>query len=335
MFQPQDYPDMLVGLGEPDDAAVWRLDDARALVVTTDFFTPVVDDAYDYGSIAAANALSDLYAMGATPIMALNIAGFPPSLPADVTADILLGGAEKVREAGAAISGGHTIQDEEPKYGLVALGLVALDELMTKTAARAGDVLMLSKPLGTGVITTALKREIANSDHVSSAVAWMKRLSAPASRLARQHGVRAATDVTGFGLLGHSQELAEASSVHLRLWLRSIPFMAGADEYARAGAWPGGSADNMQFFTPAVAFEEPINEIAKMLLFDAQTSGGMLLAVPEGRVGDLLADADILGIPLWAIGRVESGSGIAVVDAELEMGAERTPSTDVWFFPRA
>lgn len=325
---------MLVGLGEPDDAAVWRLDDVRALVVTTDFFTPVVDDAYDYGSIAAANALSDLYAMGATPIMALNIAGFPPNLPADVTADILLGGADKVREAGAAISGGHTIQDDEPKYGLAALGLVELDQLMTKTSARPGDVLVLSKPLGTGVITTALKRGIAGSDHVSEAVDWMKRLSAPASALARQHGVRAATDVTGFGLLGHSQELAEASGVHLRLCLRSIPFMAGADQYALAGAWPGGSADNMQFFAPAVAFDDPISEIAKMLLFDAQTSGGLLLAVPEGRVGDLLSDSNIRGVPLWPIGRVESGSGIAVMDADIDTGVERPPSTGVWFFPR-
>lgn len=332
MFQPEAYPDMLVGLGEPDDAAVWRLDEARALVVTTDFFAPVVDDAYDYGAIAAANALSDLYAMGAQPIMALNIAGFPADLPPDVVEEIIRGGAEKVREAGAAISGGHTIQDQEPKYGLVALGLAKLDELMTKSVARPGEVLVLSKPLGTGVITTALKREIAKPKHVAEATGWMKTLSAPVSLLARRLGIRAATDITGYGLLGHTHEMADMSGVRIRLFLRSIPFMAGADEYARAGAWPGGSADNMRFFGAGVKFEESIGEIAKMLLFDAQTSGGLLLAVPEGSVDDVLSDAERGGIPVWPIGRVERGSGIAVTDAPLDLGVGRAPSPGVWFF---
>jgi selenide,water dikinase len=324
---------MLVGLGEPDDAAVWRLDEERALVVSTDFFTPVVDDAYDYGSIAAANALSDLYAMGARPIMALNIAGFPPDLPPELVEEIIRGGAEKVREAGAVISGGHSIQDPEPKYGLVALGLAQLGELMTKSAARPGDVLLLSKPLGTGVITTALKREIADLAHVEGAVAWMKTLSAPVSALARRNGVRAATDITGFGLLGHAHEMAGLSGVRVELFLGSVPFMAGADEYARAGAWPGGSADNMHFFGPEVEFDASIGDIAKMLLFDAQTSGGLLLAAPEGSVRDMLSDAQAHGIPLWLMGRVGSGSGIAVMDAALNMDAAWPSATGVWFFP--
>ncbi|OGO72001.1 MAG: selenide, water dikinase SelD, partial [Chloroflexi bacterium RBG_19FT_COMBO_62_14] len=173
----EDYPDLLVGLGPADDAAVWRLDETRLLVATTDFFTPVVDDAYDYGAIAAANALSDLYAMGATPLLALNIAAVPPELPPELVGEILRGGAEKVREAGAVIAGGHTIRDDEPKYGLVALGLCAPDQLMTKSAAMPGDILLLTKPLGTGVTTTALKRQLALPDDVAEAVDWMKRLN--------------------------------------------------------------------------------------------------------------------------------------------------------------
>ncbi|MCJ7676700.1 MAG: selenide, water dikinase SelD, partial [Anaerolineales bacterium] len=223
LFRPADYPDLLVGLGAPDDAAVWRLDEQRVLVVTTDFFTPVVDDAYDYGAIAAANALSDLYAMGARPIFALNVAAFPPDLPVELISEILRGGAEKVREAGAVLAGGHTIQDKEPKVGLVAIGLAAPGQLMTKAGARPGDVLILTKPLGTGVTTTALKRGAAEPADVAQAVRWMTRLSADVSSLAVEFGVRAATDVTGFGLLGHGLEMAEASSVALSLHLRSIP----------------------------------------------------------------------------------------------------------------
>ncbi len=177
MFDPADYPDLLIGLGEPDDAAVWKLDDERALVATTDFFTPVVDDPYDYGAIAAANALSDIYAMGARPFLALNIAALPPNLPTEISAEILRGGAEKVREAGVVLAGGHTVQDKEPKFGLMVLGFVHPDRILSKGGARPGDVLVLSKPLGFGVITTALKREQADPAHLAEAVTWMKRLN--------------------------------------------------------------------------------------------------------------------------------------------------------------
>lgn len=333
MFKIEDHPDMLVGLAEPDDAAVWRLDEARALVVSTDFFTPVVDDAYDYGAIAAANALSDLYAMGARPIMALNMAGFPADLPPDLVEEVFRGGAEKVREAGAVISGGHTIQDQEPKYGLVALGLANLDELMTKSAAKPGDILLLSKPLGTGVITTALKREIAAPEHVAAAVAWMKGLSDRVSALAVGARVRAATDITGFGLLGHAHELATISGVRLRFYLRSIPFMAGADQYARAGAWPGGSADNMRFFGHGVEFSTEIDEIPQMLLFDAQTSGGLLLSASKAALEGLLAEAQAQDLPIWPIGQVMEGEGIQVLDDRLEGDHERATNGGVWFYP--
>jgi selenide,water dikinase len=329
IFRPEDHPELLVGLGEPDDAAVWRLDGARGLVVTTDFFTPVVDDPYDYGAIAAANALSDLYAMGATPFLALNIAAVPTSLPADVVAEIFRGGAEKVQEAGAVVAGGHTVQDEEPKYGLVALGLCALDRMMTKAKARPGDTLFLTKPLGTGVTTTALKAGKATVEDADAAVAWMTRLNGPAASAATQSGVRAATDVTGFGLLGHGMEMAEASGVGLRLHLRSIPFLRGALRYVKDGFIPGGSADNRGYFGDRVSFDPSIDEYGQMLLFDAQTSGGLLLAVAEDRIEGFLDRASREGVPTWAIGEVEAGQGIRVLDSASASPGEADPG-DRW-----
>jgi len=315
LFRPADYPDLLVGLGAPDDAAVWRLDERRALVVTTDFFTPIVDDAYDYGAIAAANALSDLYAMGARPILALNVAAIPPDLPVELISEILRGGAEKVREAGAVLAGGHTLQDKEPKVGLVAVGFVAPEQLMTKAAARPGDVLILTKPLGTGVTTTALQRGAAEPADVAQAVRWMTRLSADVSSLAVEYGVRAATDITGFGLLGHGLEMAEASGVALTIHLRSIPFLAGAQRYVRQGFVPGGSADNRLYFGPRVRFAPGIDEYARMLLFDAQTSGGLLLCLAATSAAAFLAEAARRGLPAWTVGEVREGAGIDVDDS--------------------
>ncbi len=315
LFRPEDYPDLLVGLGAPDDAAVWRLSAEQALVVTTDFFTPVVDDAYDYGAIAAANALSDLYAMGARPILALNVAAVPPDLPIALLSEIFRGGAEKVREAGAVLAGGHTVQDKEPKVGLVAVGLASPDRLMTKGGARAGDVLVLTKPLGTGVTTTALKRGTADAADVDQAVAWMSRLNADASGLALEHGVRGATDITGYGLLGHGLEMAEASGVRLVLHARAIPFLAGARKYARAGCVPGGSADNQVYFGPRAKFDTALDEYARTLMSDAQTSGGLLLCLPAASQRTFLTAAEARGVPAWVIGRVEGGSGIEVKDA--------------------
>src|SRR5512143_2081204 len=187
-FNPADYPDLLVGLGDPDDAALWRLDDKRALVMTTDFFTPVVDEAYDYGAIAAANALSDVYAMGGQPFLALNIAALPPDLPPSLSGEILRGGAEMARQAGVVIGGGHTVQDKEPKYGLVVVGFVDPQRMITKGGARPGDRLVLTKPLGFGVTTTALKQELARAEDVAEVVAWMKTLNAKAGQLAVSAG---------------------------------------------------------------------------------------------------------------------------------------------------
>jgi selenide,water dikinase len=313
MFRPEEFPDLLVGLGAPDDAAVWRLSTDQALVVTTDFFTPVVDDAYDYGAIAAANALSDLYAMGARPILALNVAAVPADLEVEVIREIFRGGAEKVREAGAVLAGGHTLQDKEPKVGLVAVGLVHPDQLMTKGGARPGDVLVLTKPLGTGVTTTALKRDLADPEDVAQAVDWMTRLNADASALALDHGVRGATDITGYGLLGHGLEMAEASGVRLVIQGRAIPLLRGASRYVHAGCVPGGSADNQLYFGPRVRFDSAFDEYARVLLFDAQTSGGLLLSLPAARRQAFMAAASSHAIPAWVIGQVEAGEGIDVL----------------------
>jgi selenide,water dikinase len=303
---------LLVGLGSPDDAAVWRLDDGQALVVTTDFFTPIVDDPYAYGAIAAANALSDLYAMGAKPFMALNVAAMPGNLPPDVLQAIFRGGAEKVREAGAVVAGGHTVRDDEPKYGLVALGLCAPEQLMTKGAAKAGQILFLTKPLGFGVTTTALKAEKAEASDVEQAIDWMTRLNAQASTLASRNGVRAATDVTGFSLLGHALEMAHASQARLRVYLGSIPLLAGARGYCRMGFYPSGSEDNRRHYGPHVRFESGIDEVSQRLLFDAQTSGGLLISVPPEQASHLAEAARADGIPVWPIGDVAEGAGLVV-----------------------
>jgi len=312
VFGAYPAPDLLVGLAAPDDAAVWRLDAARLLVVTTDFFTPIVDDPYAFGAIAAANALSDLYAMGATPFLALNIAAMPVDLDPAIVRQILRGGAEKVKEAGAVIGGGHSVQDKEPKYGLVALGMAESDSLFTKGQARPGDVLVLTKPLGTGVTTTALIRDRGSAEHAAEAIDWMVRLNHPAARLAKEFGVRAVTDVTGFGLLGHGLEMAEASRIGLTIELTEVPFFSGARRYAELGTFPSGSRDNARYFGDRVRFDDHIAAAERMLLFDAQTSGGLLLAVPEQKLDELLKRAEQIRQPAWVIGRAHAGSGIEV-----------------------
>jgi len=312
-FQAGDYPDLLVGLGDPDDAAVWRIDDDRALVATTDFFTPIVDDAYDYGAIAAANALSDIYAMGGQPFLALNITGLPPSLPLEISREILRGGAEKTRQAGVVLAGGHTIQDEEPKYGLVVLGFVNPQRMLTNGGARPGDRLVLSKPIGFGTVTTALKQDKADPTDVEEAVGWMKRLNKTAGELANEFSLQGGTDISGFSLLGHGLELADASQVRLRFSFGKVPIIQGAWSYAEAWIFPGGSSDNRLYYGSRVEFAPEINEVSQMLMFDAQTSGGLLLCVPKEKVSSLMTRADELGQPLWDVGEVLDGEGIEVI----------------------
>jgi selenide,water dikinase len=314
IFQQDDYPDLIVGLGEPDDAAVWRLDDDRALVVTTDFFTPVVDDPYDYGAIAAANSLSDIYAMGGKPFLALNVAALPPDLPTEISAEILRGGGEKAREAGVVIAGGHTVQDKEPKYGLIALGFLNPSRLITNGGAEIGDKLVISKPLGFGTTTTALKNGKAQPSDVAEAVEWMKRLNRGAAELAEEFAVRGGTDITGFGMLGHAYEMAQASAVGLRFSFEKIPLLSGAQRYAQEWIFPGGSTDNRAFFGSHVRFDLQIDEASQMLLFDAQTSGGLLLSVTPENLKPMLARAVETGQTLWEVGEVVSGEGIEVIN---------------------
>jgi selenide,water dikinase len=312
VFDPGNYPDLLVGLNGPDDAAAWQLDEKRVLVITTDFFTPVVDNPYDYGSIAAANSLSDIYAMGAIPFLALNIAALPPDLPAEISSEILRGGAEKTKEAGVVIAGGHTVQDKEPKYGLVALGFVEKDKMLTKAGLQPGDSLVLTKPLGFGCTTTALKQEKTDENDVREVVDWMTRLNRTAGLLAVEFDLSAATDVTGFSLLGHGFEMADASSVALHLDYAQIPFVSGARKYAEMWAFPGGASDNRVHFGPQVIFDPSIDEASQMLLFDPQTSGGLLMGVPQVKLTAFKARAKELEQPIWVIGEVREGKGIRV-----------------------
>ena len=301
-----------MGLREPDDAAVWRLDEGRAIVVTTDFFTPVVDDAYDYGSIAAANSLSDVYAMGGKPFLALNVAALPDNLPHEISSEIIRGGAEKAREAGVVIAGGHTVKDKEPKYGLVVIGFVDPRKMLSKGGLRVGDALVLTKPLGFGVTTTALKQQKADEQDVLEAVMWMKQLNRTASQLATEFGLRGGTDITGYSLLGHSMEMAEASGVALKFSFENIPFISGARKYAGQGIFPGGAFDNKKHFESQVEFVDSLNEPDQMLLFDPQTSGGLLLGVPREKLDSFLSRALEVEQPVWVVGSVDEGRGIKI-----------------------
>ncbi len=313
LFDPAEYPDLLVGLGTPDDAAVYRLDDARALIVTTDFFTPIVDDPYQYGAIAAANALSDVYAMGGAPLLALNIAALPPDLPPAMSIAIMRGAAEKVREAGAVIAGGHTIRDKEPKVGLAVVGMAHPDKLLTKHGARPGDLLVLTKPLGTGVITTALKGDNADPVHVAEAIDWMMRLNRAAAEAALAVEARAATDITGFSLLGHAAEIADASAVTLQIAFARLPFLTGARTYAEQWMFPGGASDNALAFEHNVRFADVVGEAEKMLLFDPQTSGGLLIAVPSDRLGTFGHEMETRAAPWWRIGEVTARADVGII----------------------
>jgi selenide, water dikinase len=281
-------------------------------VVTTDFFTPVVDDPYDYGSIAAANSISDIYAMGGQPFLALNVAALVPALPPEINGEILRGGAEKAREAGVVIAGGHTIQDNEPKYGLVVLGFVNPGKMLTKAGAHPGDALILTKPLGFGVTTTALKQQKASPEDLAEVVIWMKQLNKMASALAVEFCLRAGTDVTGFSLLGHASEMAQASGVGMQFFVEKLPFVACARKYAEMGTFPGGAADNCLYFGPQVRFAQDISEETRMLLFDPQTSGGLLLAVPRRKLAGFLERAEEVKQPAWIIGKVVEGRGIDI-----------------------
>ncbi len=312
MFDPERFPQLLVGLHETDDAAIYKINDDLAVIQTLDFFTPVVDDPYDYGAIAAANAINDVYAVGGEVVLALNICGFPKKLPEGVIADILRGGAEKVLEAGGVLAGGHTVDDDEPKYGLAVMGVVHPDRILSKSGAQPGDVLGLSKPLGVGVITTAAKGDHADPEHVAAAVSSMKALNRRTAQIAQDIGVNACTDITGFGLLGHACEMAEQSDTCLHFQLGQLPFLPGAMDYARQSRFPGGACSNEQFFSGHVEFSDNIPETTRRLLYTPETSGGLLLSVPQGRANAMSEACTATGQEWWVIGQVTRGKGLEV-----------------------
>lgn len=312
LFPAAQHPNVLVGLTVSDDAAVYQITPEIAVIQTLDFFTPVVDDPYDYGAIAAANAMSDIYAMGGEVALALNICGFPPKLPPAMIAEILRGGAEKVAEAGGVLAGGHTIDDLEPKYGLSVMGLIHPQRILTKAGAKVGDVLILTKPLGAGMITTAFKGDVAERQHVAAAVVSMKQLNRRAMQAIQQVGVHACTDITGFALLGHGHEMAEKSGVQLRFEAAKLPFLDGAKQYAEEWLFPAGSCKNQRFYQEWVTFAPGISEEMQMLLFTPETSGGLLVAAPPEKIDRLLALFAETGQPGWVIGEVREGMGIMV-----------------------
>jgi selenide,water dikinase len=312
IFDSRDFPQVLVGLDGPDDAAVYQLNSEQAIVSTIDFFPPIVDDPYTFGSIAAANALSDVYAMGGEVLFALNVAAFPDDLDRKILSEILRGGAEKVREAGAIITGGHTVSDKEPKYGLAVTGLVHPAHILTKGGAQPGDMLVLTKPLGVGLITTALKRGQADPVHVEAAVKSMSALNRHASHLAQRFAAHACTDITGYGILGHGLEMTNASGVMFRLRFDDIPLLPGAIEYAEREIFPGGLNRNREYVLPHVRFADRLTAAQRAILFDPETSGGLLITLDPTQARSFLTQAASDGLFACVIGEVAAGSGISV-----------------------
>ena len=306
---PVTDPNLLVGAATGDDAAVWRLDDDRAMVVTADFITPVVDDARWWGRVAAANAVSDVYAMGGRPLLALNLVCWNAAeLSNDLLGEVLLGAQEIATEGGFVIAGGHTVDDPEPKFGLAVVGEVHPDRMLTNTGFRPGDAIVLTKPLGVGVITTAIKLGTAADVVVDAALASMTRLNDDAARIAVAAGVRGATDVTGFGLLGHLGRAAIESGVDVAIEVASVPLLPGTRELAEAGAMPGGSRRNLEWANERLD-QGGFNELDLLLLADAQTSGGLVFGVDPTEVDGVLAELDSTGHVAAVIGTATAGSG--------------------------
>ncbi len=302
-------PELLAGLAGPDDAAVFQIDEEKALIMTTDFFPPLLDDPYLYGAVAAANALSDVYAMGGDALLAINLVGWPDNADTSILESVLRGGADKVSEAGAFLAGGHTVVDREPKYGLAVTGLVKPERLLRKGGALPQDVLVLTKPLGSGTITTAIKRGNAADAHVESCVGIMATLNRGAMQAAQSihPQVHAATDVTGFGLLGHAHEMSTQSACGLRIAWQQLCWMEGAVEYARADNFAEGATCNANYYGQWVKCERGLAEWERRLLFDPQTSGGLLLAVAAESVVDFLRELEKRGQFGFVVGAAVGG----------------------------
>lgn len=297
-------PNLLVGIDTSDDAAVYKINEETAVIETVDFFTPVVDDPYLFGMIAAANSLSDIYAMGGKPLFALNIVCFPTCLPLDILGEILRGGADKVKEAGAVIAGGHTIDDKEPKYGLAVTGAVNPKRVLSNSNAKIGDVLILTKPIGTGILNTAVKGGAATKRNMEDASETMAYLNKYAMDIACRYDINSCTDITGFGLLGHLYEMASGSGVTMRLHYANIPIINGTEDFAKMGIIPAGAYRNRDYLKDKVVFDSKIEEYKRDVLFDPQTSGGLLLSTNRSNADKLMEELKSIKTSCSIIGEV-------------------------------
>lgn len=309
-------PNLLVGIDTGDDAAVYQISDELALIQTLDFFPPIVDDPYSFGAIAVANSLSDVYAMGGHPLIALNIVGFPIALDKSILQQILLGGSDKAKEAGVLIVGGHTVDDLEPKYGLSVTGLVKPGQHYANVGSLPGDVLVLTKPLGTGIITTAAKADSVDQDILKNAINIMAELNRDASEVMVEVGGNACTDITGFGLLGHLERMVIGSNVAVRIHLSSVPVIPGTWQLLEEGIAPGGTHRNLNSVEKSLHWSSNISQEAKLLLCDAQTSGGLLISLPHEKAGSLIKQLELRGVYGSVVGEVfkSETAGIHVVE---------------------
>ena len=303
---------LLVGIETSDDAAVYKLTDDIATIQTLDFFTPVVDDPYTFGAIAAANSLSDIYAMGGKPTVAMNIVCFPNCLPIDILGEILKGGADKVLEAGAVVIGGHSVEDDEPKFGLSVMGVVHPDKILKNHGCKVGDALILTKPLGTGIINTAIKAEFASKEVYNEAVNIMTTLNKYAGEIITKYTINACTDITGFGIMGHGYEMATASDITIKLFKNNIPIVSGAEEFAKMGLVPAGTYNNKKYLLgkyELINVEQRIEDV----LFDPQTSGGLLISLPKEEVDDIMRELNKLDIKSAVIGEVIAKEAVPII----------------------
>ncbi len=295
------HPDLLVGNDTGDDAAVYRLDDNTAIIVTVDFFTPITDDPYEFGSVAAANSLSDVYAMGGKPLVALNVVGFPAELAVDMLGDVLKGGYDKAMEANCLIVGGHTVDDAEPKYGLSVVGLIEPGKEVSNANAQPGDILVLTKPIGTGIITTGVKQGITPDAILKKAVDTMAELNRGAAEAMMRVGVNSCTDITGFGFMGHLRGMVRGSGTGARIRVSDVPVLPGVWDLLEKGTVPGGTFRNMSSVSEDMDWDDEVTDQERLLMCDAQTSGGLLISVPKPKLEQLLSELDASGVETKAI----------------------------------